>query len=95
MDGDSLVAVLKDPEGAAATGSHAYHVYPKGKLGRAIRDRRYRMVEWWQPGADRASAEYELYDYESDPEELNNLATSSNFQDQRNRLSETLRQHFK
>lgn len=64
IDGKSLVPVLKDP--AARVRDHAYHVYPKRKIGRAIRTNRYRLVEWGE--------EYELYDYQSDPLETENLA---------------------
>lgn len=73
IDGVSLVPVLKDP--AARVRDHAYHAYPKRKLGRAIRTERYRMVEWRDPGEAQESAEYELYDYETDPLETQNLAT--------------------
>ena len=69
IDGKSLVPVLKNP--SARVRDHAYHAYPKGKLGRAIRTDRYRLVEW--KGSD-GPAEYELYDYEEDPNEARNLA---------------------
>ncbi|MEM9281951.1 MAG: sulfatase-like hydrolase/transferase [Verrucomicrobiota bacterium] len=71
IDGVSLVEVLKDPE--ARVRDHAFHAYPKGKMGRAIRTERYRLVEWKAPGADSATAELELYDYETDPDETKNL----------------------
>ncbi len=69
-DGVSLVPVLKDP--AVRVRDHAYHAYPKGKLGRAIRTERYRMVAWGTP--EDNSVEYELYDYQADPLETVNLA---------------------
>lgn len=64
IDGKSLVPVLR--KSAARVRDHAYHVFPKRKLGRAIRTERYRLVEW--------GTEYELYDYQSDPHETENLA---------------------
>ncbi|MFT6379482.1 MAG: iduronate 2-sulfatase [Akkermansiaceae bacterium] len=70
LDGVSLVSVLKDP--AVRVRDHTFHVYPKGKLGRAIRTERYRMVEWRRIGGK--AAEYELYDYREDPNESRNLA---------------------
>ncbi len=72
IDGVSLVSVLQDSQ--ARVRDHAYHAYPKRKLGRAIRTERYRMVQWKNPGQDEDDAEYELYDYEADPLETKNLA---------------------
>lgn len=72
MDGVSLVPVLRDP--SARVRDHAFHAYPKAKIGRAIRTERYRLVEWKKPGAPAETAELELYDYEADPLETKNLA---------------------
>ena len=71
IDGKSLVKVLRDP--AARVRDHAFHAYPKRKLGRAIRTERYRLVAWHNPTEPDESAEYELYDYEADPLERKNL----------------------
>lgn len=74
LDGTSQAGVVR----GETTGprNHVIHVYPRGKgrLGRAIRTDRYRMVEWKRIGADAATAEYELYDYQTDPHESRNLA---------------------
>ena len=43
-------------------------------MGRAIRDARFRMVEWKKPGASADDAIIELYDYEADPLETANVA---------------------
>lgn len=72
VDGRSLVPVLRNP--AARVRDHAYHVFPKTKLGRAIRTERYRLVEWRKVGEPPEAAELELYDYEADPRETRNLA---------------------
>jgi xylan 1,4-beta-xylosidase len=72
IDGRSLVPVLKEP--GARVRDHAYHAYPKSKLGRAIRTERYRLVEWREVGKGFETAEYELYDYVSDPLETRNHA---------------------
>jgi len=73
IDGLSLVPVLRDP--AARVRDHAFHAYPKSRLGRAIRTERYRLVEWKKPGADPSTAELELYDYQDGAVEKKNLAT--------------------
>ncbi len=73
INGLSLVPVLRDPK--ARVRDHAFHAYPRKKLGRAIRTEHYRMVEWKKPGAPANTAEYELYDYQSDPHEEENIAT--------------------
>jgi len=73
LDGTSFAAVLKSPDNR--TRESIIHVYPRGnRLGRAIRTERYRMIEWKVPGASIETAEYELYDYETDPLETENIA---------------------
>ena len=74
IDGISLVPVLRDP--SRSIRNHAYHCYPRrGRMGRAIRTEQYRLVEWKKIGAQKNSAEYELYDYINDPGETRNLAS--------------------
>jgi iduronate 2-sulfatase len=80
MDGVSLVPVLRDPD--ARVRDHAYHAFPRQRdgqpiIGRSIRTERYRLVEWKKPGAPSSTADLELYDYESDPEETRNVADSN------------------
>ncbi|WP_246114419.1 sulfatase-like hydrolase/transferase [Rubripirellula tenax] len=85
IDGLSLVSVLKNPDHRVR--DHAFHAYPKKKLGRAIRTERYRLVQWKSGNAEDA-VEYELYDYETDPMETRNLATVH--RDVVDRLKQTL-----
>ena len=72
IDGKSLVSVLQNPE--ARVRDHAFHAYPRRKLGRAIRTERYRLVEWKNHTKPDNEVEYELYDYQSDPHETQNHA---------------------
>tara|TARA_B110000495_G_scaffold136728_1_gene119842 strand:- start:2866 stop:4422 length:1557 start_codon:yes stop_codon:yes gene_type:complete len=72
LDGVSLATVLSDPDQRVR--DHAYHAYPKRKLGRAIRTERYRMVEWAKHNGTGGTIDYELYDYQNDPLEKENLA---------------------
>lgn len=74
MDGESLVPVLEDPK--ARVREYAYHAYPRGsRIGRAIRTETHRLVEWKEPGADRASADIELYEYSLGKVERTNIAS--------------------
>jgi iduronate 2-sulfatase len=76
IDGRSFAGVIRQPDSQVR--SHVSHVYPRSdRLGRAIRDERYRMVEWKVPGAPAATAEIELYDYHSDPLETKNIAATA------------------
>jgi putative heme-binding domain-containing protein len=77
LDGRSFAPTLADP--AKPARGHALHVYPRdGRMGRAIRTPRHRLVEWRPTGeaAKTAAVEWELYDYEADPAETRNLAAS-------------------
>ena len=71
IDGMDLTPVLKN--GKKRIRDYAYHAYPKsGRMGRAIRNDRYRLVEW--APYDGGEVEYELYDYQDDPLEKINIA---------------------
>ena len=72
IDGVSLVPVLKSPD--TRVRDHAFHAYPKQKLGRAIRTQRYRLVQWKTIDSAENTAQYELYDYQTDPNETKNHA---------------------
>ncbi|MDB4712317.1 sulfatase [Verrucomicrobiales bacterium] len=70
IDGLSMAEVIKEP--SKRIRNHAFHAYPKAKMGRAIRTEQFRMVEWKKKGTP---TEYELYDYSNDPYETENIAT--------------------
>lgn len=73
LDGVSLVPVLRDPQ--ARVREYAYHAYPRGRrMGRAIRTETQRLVEWKEIGADRETADIELYDYSLGKVERRNIA---------------------
>ncbi len=75
IDGLNLLPVLKDP--SIRLRDHAYHCFPRqGKLGRAIRTNRYRLVDWRPIGKPDAKPVFELYDYSQSPVETENLAGS-------------------
>ncbi len=74
LDGKSFAQVVQSPSTPAR--DFVTHVYPRSsKLGRAIRDARYRFVEWKAPGESSDNADLELYDYETDPLETKNIAS--------------------
>lgn len=76
LDGQSFASVVRDPKASAR--EFVSHVYPRGgRLGRAIRDQRYRFVQWKRYGAADGQAEMELYDYQQDPLETRNVAAES------------------
>ena len=75
IDGKSLVPVLKNPK--ARVRDHAFHCYPRRRLGRAIRTERYRLVEWRNAGERVTAAEYELYDYAKGEVETVNIAAKN------------------
>jgi len=73
VDGVSFSAVVRD--GVSTARDFVTHVYPRGsRLGRAIRDQRFRLVEWNEVGDTLGAAEIELYDYQTDPLETRNIA---------------------
>ncbi len=75
LDGASFAATLRDS--AASIKEAILHVYPRGeRIGRAVRTARHRLVEWKKPNAPAEEAVLELYDYEADPQETQNLAAA-------------------
>lgn len=65
VSGVSLAPLLKDPKGAVRKSALTQYA-----SGYSIRTRRYRYTEWGKDGQAGA----ELYDHESDPAEMKNLA---------------------
>ena len=76
LDGKSFATSVRDP--SLPIRDHITHVFPRGdRMGLAIRDARYRMVEWKKTGAPPEDAIIELYDYEADPLETANVASQN------------------
>ncbi|MGV3659288.1 MAG: sulfatase-like hydrolase/transferase [Prosthecobacter sp.] len=75
LDGRSFAALFDSP--TTMHRDHVTHVFPRREiLGRSVRDDRYRLVEWNKVGAAAEAAVFELYDYQSDPDERANLAAA-------------------
>lgn len=98
LQGESLVPVMKgDPNE-----TFAYSQFPRGdKMGYAIRDSRYRYVEWIEEGPQvTREVDFEkvvarqLFDYEKDPWEKVNLADMEEYSDIQNRLAKQLDQFY-
>lgn len=92
LAGKSLVPLLRDP--TAVTDRPAFTQVQFGKNeqafpGRAVRTSRWRYVEW--DGGRRGN---ELYDHDSDPRELHNLAGNPEFADQVTRLRRLMKSGF-
>lgn len=64
--------------------------YPENSMGKSARDERWRYTEW-----DKGRLGMELYDYERDPHELNNLAYDQEYREQVKRFSRLIEDHFR
>lgn len=75
IDGMSFAGLFTDP--SSNIRDSVIHVYPRNhRLGRAIRTKRYRMVEWKSFRESETGIDFELYDYQQDPLETLNIAKS-------------------
>jgi len=73
VEGDSLTPLFKNPERSWKLA--AFSFYPRGgnRLGHSVRAERYHLVRWMDRGTKQEVA-VELYDLETDPHEVVNLA---------------------
>lgn len=85
LDGKSLVPLMKDP--SAKVKDYAVSQYPhEGKMGYSIRTKQYRLT-WWMENGFRSNNKFsndlivakELYDYEKDPLETENVVDEENY----------------
>ncbi|MEM0964889.1 MAG: sulfatase [Verrucomicrobiota bacterium] len=91
-DGKSLRPLLEEPMSEEWT-YPGYHLVRRGgpPLGRAVRDERFRYVEWrksWE--RDSKIMDVELYDYLKHPEERINVADNPEYAKERERLAKLL-----
>ncbi len=71
LAGASLVPMIEDPSHPGKSCTYSFH--PRGKLmGRTLRTNRYRIVHWTDK--QDKTAQVELYDHQTDPDENENIA---------------------
>lgn len=76
IDGTSFAPLLQQKKNGHHK-AYVYHCFPRGgKLGRAIRDERYRLIAW-EPLGNRDEPQYELYDYQDGLVEKENIWTAT------------------
>jgi len=93
LDGISLVPAINNP--VTELREYAFSQYPRGKdkMGYSIRTNRFRYTEWFSGGL-LTNKKYdsnlviasELYDYQNDPLETENLAENPKYQQDKLRL---------
>ncbi len=95
LDGVSLAPTVLD--GQEDLRDFAVSQYPRGeRMGYALRNERYRFVAWYQTGPDRAANgdeaidAIELYDYQEDPLETENLAELAGYAETVSQLRQQL-----
>ncbi len=100
LDGASLVPVLEDSK--AGVKDYAVSQWPRGKTtGYAIRDKRYRYVEWFTRGNSTKPYDpsrivgRELYDYQKDPLETKNLVDDPEYKAVVEMMNQRMRAFFK
>ncbi len=90
LEGESLVAAIRDPEAHTSGFAISQYLRFQGELmGRAIRTDRYRYVAWIDQKSKDIAAR-ELYDHSVDPAETRNLANDPNLSAAIGRLHEKL-----
>ncbi|MCK4921347.1 MAG: sulfatase [Bacteroidales bacterium] len=105
LDGKSLAPVMKNP--ATQLREYAASLYPRAKeekpyMGFTIRDERYRYIAWY-PVKNESEVgyeiiaepiAYELYDYEADYNETENLSGKSEYKDVEKKMHQLIKEHI-
>ncbi len=77
LQGKSMLPIISNPDHSIKTA--AWSQYPRGKgdnslMGYAMRTDRYRYIRWQERNSTQKVVAQELYDHQTDPNEMNNLA---------------------
>ena len=94
LHGESMVSILKGktPSNWRESIYYRYYEYPGPHMvarHRGVRDDRYKLMHFY------VTDEWELFDLEEDPQEINNVYENSDYQGIVKRLKKTLAQHEK
>jgi arylsulfatase A-like enzyme len=94
LHGESMVSVLKGKTPSTWRESiyYRYYEFPgphSVARHRGVRDDRYKLMHFYQ------SDEWELFDLQEDPQEINNVYANTNYQSIISRLKTTMAQHEK
>lgn len=73
LAGESFASLLRSPAGAGKPAAYS-RAAPQDATGYSVRTDRYRYTQWHRDGEMVAE---EIYDYTSDPEEQNNVASTA------------------
>jgi iduronate 2-sulfatase len=90
VQGRSMKALLDDPSAKGKQVVFSTMVAPKNIIGHSVRTDRFRYIEW-----DEGRGGVQLYDYETDPEELHNLADKPMQAERIARMKSRLAAHLK
>lgn len=87
LHGESLVPLLNNPDAPWTKPALTQTNRGKNGMGYSLRNERYRIVRW-------ANGQQQLYDYQNDPEEKQNLAQSQEHQELLKQLQQQLEERL-
>lgn len=101
LDGKSLVPAIKNPN--AVVRQFAFSQYPRGKnvMGYSMRTNRFRYTEWMSnnyttatPYDKKYMIASEMYDYEKDPQETENVLNKPEYAKEQMKLEDIFRKNM-